>query len=162
VASSRGGLALASGASWEERMTFAGINYLAIVAAAAAAFFFGFVYYSIFGESWRKAAGLPKKIKKPSHAPLVITFIAELIMAWVLAGLLGHLGAGQVTVRNGVESGAFVWLGFVATTISVNNAFGMRKPVLTVIDAAQWLLVLVTGLTKVDSLRRLSPAARGP
>ena len=123
-------------------MTFSGINYLAVLVAAVAAFFFGFAYYSTFGEHWRKAAGLPKKRKNPSYTPLVITFIAELIMAWVLAGLLGHLGPGQVTVRNGIESAAFVWLGFVATTISVNYAFGGRKPMLTVIDAAHWLLVL--------------------
>ncbi len=49
-------------------------------------------------------------------------------MAWVLAGLIGHLGPGQVTVQNGIVSGAFIWLGFVATTIAVNNAFGRRKP----------------------------------
>ena len=64
-------------------------------------------------------------------------------MAWVLAGLLGHLGAGQITVRNGVESGAFVWLGFVVTTIAVNNAFPGRKPLLSVIDSAHWLGALL-------------------
>ena len=124
-------------------MTFSGINWLAIFVAAIAAFAFGFAYYSTFGEYWRKAAGIPKKRKSHSYAPLYITFVAEVIMAWVLAGLLAHLGAGQVTVRNGIESGAFVWLGFVATTIAVNYAFGMRKPMLTVIDAAHWLGVLV-------------------
>jgi hypothetical protein len=124
-------------------MTFTGVNYLAIVVAAVAAFIFGFAYYSTFGETWRKAAGLPKRPKNPSYTPLVVTFIAELIMAWVLAGLLGHLGGGQVTLKNGVVSGAFAWLGFVITTLSVNYAFGMRKPALTVIDGAHWLLVLI-------------------
>ena len=73
-----------------------------------------------------------------------MAFIAELIMAWVLAGVIGHLGAGQVTLRNGVISAAFLWLGFMLTTMTVNNMFGMRKPMLTVIDAGHWLLVMLT------------------
>jgi hypothetical protein len=125
-------------------MIFAGINYLAIVIAAAAAFVFGGIYYHVLADTWMKAIGFTKKNmpKGASHTPLIITIIAELIMAWVLAGLIGHLGPGQVTVKNGVVSAAFVWLGFVATTIAVNNAFGRRKSALSVIDAAHWLAVL--------------------
>jgi len=125
-------------------MTFAGPNYLAIVVAAVAAFVFGGIYYRLLAEHWMKAVGLSKKsIQQASHAPLLVAFVAELIMAWMLAGILGHLGAGQVTVKNGAVSGAFVWFGFVATTLVVNNAFGRRKPALSAIDAAHWLGVLV-------------------
>ncbi len=125
-------------------MTFSGINYIAVVVAAVVSFVFGGIYYRVLGERWMAAIGFSKKNmpKKMSSTPLIITFIAELIMAWVLAGLLSHLGAGQVTVKNGVVSGAFVWLGFVVTTLVVNNAFGMRKPELSVIDSAHWLVVL--------------------
>jgi hypothetical protein len=125
-------------------MAFAGINYLAIVIAAAGAFAFGGIYYHLLADHWMKAIGFSKKNmpKKKSSTPLIITFIAELIMAWVLAGLIGHLGPGQVTVTNGIVSAAFVWLGFVVTTLVVNNAFGMRKAALSVIDAAQWLVAL--------------------
>ena len=126
-------------------MTFAGINYLAVVIAAAAAFVFSGIYYRVVGEAWMKAIGFNKKsmAKKSMRTPLLIAAIADLIMAWVLAGLIGHLGPGQVTVQNGVVSAAFVWLGFVATTIAVNYAFGMRKPMLSVIDASHWLGVLL-------------------
>jgi hypothetical protein len=126
-------------------MTFAGINYLAVVIAAAAAFVFSGIYYRVFGDAWMKAIGFNKKsmAKKSMRTPLLIAAIADLIMAWVLAGLVAHLGPGQVTVNNGLVSGAFVWLGFVATTIAVNYAFGMRKPMLSVIDAAHWLFVLL-------------------
>ena len=126
-------------------MTFAGINYFAIVIAAAAAFVFGGIYYRLLSDHWMKAVGLSKKskLKRGTRTPLLITIIAELIMAWALAGLIGHLGPGQVTVQNGIVSGAFIWAGFVATVIVVNNAFGMRKPVLSVIDAGHWLGVLL-------------------
>jgi hypothetical protein len=125
-------------------MAFAGINYLAIVIAAVAAFVFGGIYYHLLAKHWMKAIGFTKKNmpKGASHTPLIITIVAELIMAWVLAGLIGHLGPGQITVKNGIVSAAFVWFGFVATTLVVNNAFGRRKSALGVIDAAHWLAVL--------------------
>ena len=62
-------------------------------------------------------------------------------MAWVLAGMVGHLGA--VTVRSAVISGLFVWGGFVVTTMLVNNTFSGRRYALTAIDAGHWLVVLV-------------------
>jgi len=66
-------------------------------------------------------------------------------MALMLAGIIGHLGVPNVA--NGVISGALVWLGFVITTIAVNNAFQHKKPMLTVIDGGHWLAVLaVQGL----------------
>ena len=64
-------------------------------------------------------------------------------MAWVLAGVIGHLGAEEVTVRNGVISAAFIWLGFVITTLAVNHAFQGSKRTLTLIDGGHWLGVLL-------------------
>ena len=64
-------------------------------------------------------------------------------MAWVLAGLIGHLGAGQVTVRTGIISGVFCWLGFVVTTLAVNHAYQGARRALTLIDAGHWLGVLL-------------------
>jgi len=48
-----------------------------------------------------------------------------------------------VTLKNGVISALFMWLGFVITTLAVNNSFGQRRPLLTVIDGIHWLGVLV-------------------
>lgn len=126
-------------------MTFAGMNYLAIVVAAILGFAFGGLYYNLLSKQWMAAIGLTKaKINKnSSSAPFIIAIVANLVMAWVLAGVVGHLGPGQVTIRNGIISGAFLWLGFIVTTIAVNNAFGLRKHVLTVIDLGHWLGVLV-------------------
>ena len=73
--------------------------------------------------------------------PLIITFVADLIMAWMLAGVMGHLGA--LTVKNGVIAAAFIWFGFVITTLAVNNTFGMRSPKLIVIDGGHWLAALL-------------------
>jgi hypothetical protein len=40
-------------------------------------------------------------------------------------------------------TGAFVWTGFVITTMGVNHTFGGQKPMLTLIDGLYWLAVLV-------------------
>ena len=67
--------------------------------------------------------------------------VALFVMALMLAGLMAHIG--DVTVRGGVVSGFFVWLGFVITTMGVNHAFGGAKPMLTLIDGGYWLAVLL-------------------
>jgi hypothetical protein len=128
-------------------MAFAGINYLAVLIAAVASFAFGAAYYMSLSRPWLAAIGKTKEelaaAGRGSPAPFVISIIALAVMAWALAGIMGHLGAGQVTLKNGVISALFVWLGFVVTTLAVNNAFGQRKPMLTVIDGIHWLGVLV-------------------
>ena len=134
-------------------MTFSGINYLAVLVAAVAGWLVGAAWYMALSKQWIdahektleqiKAEGAARKGTPAAWLPFVLAFVAELIMAWVLAGLLAHLGAGQVTVWNGIVSAAFAWLGFVATTIAVNNMFSYRRAKLSVIDSAHWLLVLV-------------------
>jgi hypothetical protein len=75
--------------------------------------------------------------------PFIYAFVANLIIAWMIAGVLGHLGAGQVTLRNGVISAAFLWFGFILTTMVVNFSFSGRDKRLLLIDAGNWLIVLV-------------------
>jgi hypothetical protein len=126
-------------------MTFAGMNFLAILIAAAAGFAFGAAYYMSLSRQWLAAVGKTKEdlAGKRSATPFIVSIVALLAMAWVMAGTLGHLGPGQVTLKNGVISALFLWVGFVATTVAVNNAFSGRKPMLSVIDGIHWLGVLV-------------------
>ncbi len=123
-------------------MQFAGMNYLAIVVAAVVAYIFSAVYYTALSKPWMKAADIKKNRKMEAPwLPFVIAAVADLVMAWMLAGVVGHLG--QVTLKNAVLSGAFIWFGFVLTTVTVNYAFAGRKPLLTVIDTVHWLGALL-------------------
>jgi hypothetical protein len=130
-------------------MTFAGVNYLAVLIAALVAWLAGAGWYMALGKVWMAALGTtPEKMQamkgEPgAFLPFIYAFVAELVMAWALAGLVGHLGPGQVTVKNGIISGAFCWLGFVMTTMLVNNSFGRRDWRLLLIDGGHWLVVLV-------------------
>jgi hypothetical protein len=129
-------------------MRFAGVDYWAVFIAAIAGYVVGALWYWGLGKPWMAALGLTQdmirgKDNKPSPLPFVLAFVADAAMAWVLAGLIGHLGIGQVTLKNGVISAAFVWFGFVITTLAVNNSFAMRKPILIAIDGGHWLAVLL-------------------
>jgi len=123
-------------------MVFAGMNYLAILAAAVAAFGFGSLYYMALSGPWLAAVGKKKEEVGASMTPFVVSIVGLLVMAQVLAGTIAHLG-GQLSLGTGVVTAVFMWLGFVATTTATNYAFGGRKASLTVIDCIHWLGVLV-------------------
>ena len=128
-------------------MSFAGVNYLAIVVAAVVAWLAGAGWYTSLGKVWTAAIGMtPEQMQQAksrpgAHLPFLYTFIAQLVMAWVLAGVLGHIGA--LTLRGGVITGAFCWLGVVITTLVVSYTFAMRDWRLLLIDGGYWLLALV-------------------
>ena len=124
-------------------MSFAGMNYPAIVVAAVAAWIFGAVYYAGLGTRWMKAARIDPSAAKMGAGLFVTSFVCELIMAWVMAGVIGHLGPGQVTLWNGVVSALFLWLGFIATTTTVNQRYQGFGWELTILDGLHWLGVAV-------------------
>lgn len=127
-------------------MNFAGMNYLAILLAGAAGFATGALWYGLLGKAWLSALGKTKKEMGTSKTPFIIAAVANLFIAYIMAGLIGHLGEGQVTFKNGIISGAFVWAGFILTTFSVNYAFQSQNMKLAMIDIGHWLAVfLVVG-----------------
>jgi hypothetical protein len=122
-------------------MAFAGMNYLAVLIAAVAAFAWGAAYYMTLSKQWLAAVGQAAPNRSP--APFILSFVALIVMAFVLSGSIAHLGPGLVTLKNGIISGAILWAGFVATTVFVNNAYPGRKYMLSLIDSIHWLGVLV-------------------
>ncbi len=130
-------------------MSFSGVSYLAVVVAAIAAWLASAVWYMSLSRPYVAALGkTPEQMaedrKKPgAFLPFLYAFAANIIMAWTLAGVLAHLGPGQVTLRNGIISAAFLWFGFILTTMVVNYSFGGRDRRLLLIDVGNWLLVLL-------------------
>ena len=125
-------------------MAFAGISYLAVLVAAVAGFAFGALWYGLLSKPWMAALGMTGR-PKPSPLPFITAFIAQLAMAWILAGLIGHLG--EVTPLRAMISAGFVWAGFVLTTMTVNHRFQSARWSLTLIDGGHWLgVLLVMGL----------------
>jgi hypothetical protein len=120
------------------------VNYLAILIAAVAGFAFGAGWYMVLAKPWMAAVGMTEQ-PRPKPGPFIIAFAAQLLMAWMLAGALGHLG--DVSVLAGLITGALLWLGFVVTTMVVNHRFQGAPWALTLIDAGHWLgVMLVMGV----------------
>ena len=127
-------------------MDFTHANIVSILIAAVAAWMFGGIYYTVLSKPWLAAQGKTIEQCKAEQdaksgiakgAPFVLVFVSEIIIAWVLYGILMHMNL--FTLRAGIISAAFCWFGFVLTTIATNNAFGGRRVMLTVIDSVAWL-----------------------
>lgn len=127
-------------------MHLAGVNFLSVLVAAAAAWIFGGIYYTTLSKQWMAAQGktveqckaeMAGKSTAAKTAPFIVVFVCEIIIAWVLYGILLHLN--MFTLRGGIISAVFCWFGFVLTTIATNNAFQSRRAMLTVLDGIAWL-----------------------
>ncbi len=131
-------------------MAAGSFSYFAIFCAAIASFVFGAAWYGILSKQWMAAQGWTQadmldasgKPKVPV-VPMVISFVAELIMALVLYGVLAHVAKSGMNVRAGLFTGFVCWFGFVITTLVTNHAYGRAKAALTVIDGGHWLGVLL-------------------
>jgi hypothetical protein len=102
------------------------MNLLAILLAAVVNMVIAVVWYSdaLFGKTWMKLTGV--KEMKPTPPKMIAGLLASVIIAYVLSSLTGFLGAP--TLIRGILAGAFVWVGFVATT-SINPVLWEGKPI---------------------------------
>ncbi len=128
---------------------FAGLTVWALPLAAFVGFMFGGIWYTVLAKPWMTAAGLTKAQVDANGGQtpvmLAITFLAQLIMAWILAGLLLHMVRAGIkpTILNGMITGAFIWFGFILTTLAVSHRYQLRPWNLTLIDGGHWLGVLL-------------------
>ena len=121
-------------------MDFSVVNYLAIGVAVIASMVIGAVWYGVLGKAWMKAVGMTEEPKQEASL-YIIAIICQAVMAFLLAGLLYHVG--QTDIRSGLITALFVWLGFTVAPIIVNHRFQGASWSLTVINCGHWLLVLL-------------------
>ena len=107
------------------------VNYLAVLVAAIVGMVLGFLWYGpIFGNIWMKLMNIDKKKmeemkKKGVGKSYFVTFIAGLVMAYVLSHFVDYLEA--TTISAGITAGFWIWLGFVATVI-IGSVLWEGKP----------------------------------
>jgi hypothetical protein len=101
-------------------MNFAGMNYLAILIAAAAGFAFGAAYYMSLSRQWLAAVGKTKEdiAGKRSATPFIISIVALVVMAWILAGGIGR--KPMLSVIDGIH-----WLGVLVIQGAIIGAMGV-------------------------------------
>ena len=126
---------------------FAGLNLWALLFAAFVSFAFGGIWYTVLSERWKTALNGSGVVPttKPLPQLLAATFLAQLVMAWLFAGLLLHLSQGGLpaSIRSGAVSAIFLWLGFILMPMVVNHMYQGAKWSLTAIDGAHWLGVMI-------------------
>ena len=110
------------------------VNWLAIVAATVAGFFIGFLWYALlFDAMWMDLTGItPEMIEGSSVAMTMgISILVTFIAAWGLAVLIGKVPSAS----NGMMTGTFVSLFFVATMLAQNYVYSLNPLGLWLIDA---------------------------
>lgn len=121
------------------------INDLAVLTAAVASFVIGLIWYSpfLFGRPWMRLSGITEEAMKGRNPimPLSASFIADLVLAYVLAHFIQYAGVNTAVL--GMTAGFWSWLGFVAT-VQLSDAMFTGKPIgLYLINTSYRLSALV-------------------
>ena len=117
------------------------MGLVSVVAAAAAAYAVGAVWYMVFGKRWMKAVGLTEKdVQSGSKAPFLIAAIGAVIVAGALRLMFARLGIDGAL--EGLRWGALVGAFIAAPWIITNYAFADRPRALWWIDAGHAALAV--------------------
>jgi len=112
------------------------MGFLSVLAAAAATFIFGGIWYGALGKPWMKATGItPEQVEggaMKSPGPFIISFIMLLLVAGMMRHGLAMSGIESVgkSALAGFGIGAFMATPWIVT----NHAYGMKPRTLTLID----------------------------
>ena len=113
------------------------MGVLSVIAAGAAAWIFGAVWYMALSKPWMAAAEIAVGPDgKPQGNGSALPFILSAIAMIVVAGMMRHVFAlsGIDTLDKGLVSGLGVGLFFISPWIMINNAYPGRPFKLTLID----------------------------
>lgn len=113
------------------------MELLSVIAAAAASFVIGAVWYMSLAEPWMQSSGVPRDAEgKPQGGQDPKVFALTFVMQLLVAGMMRHVFTlSQIdTLGAGLMAGAGVGLFFISPWIAINNAYAMRPVRLTLID----------------------------
>ncbi len=112
------------------------MGFLSVLAAAAAAYAFGAVWYMSLSRQWISAAGIACGADGKPLNKSMLPFILSAIAMVIVAGMMRHIfsmavidGAGQGALT-GFGLGAFIAFPWIA----INYAYSGRPLALTAID----------------------------
>lgn len=107
------------------------INYLAVIVSTVVHFMIGGLWYGlIFSHQFTTQIGWTpaqmEQVAAKSHGrEYLIAFVCSLVMIYILAHFVQYTGAKGVV--GGMQTGFWLWLGFVATTQLATVIFEQRK-----------------------------------
>jgi Protein of unknown function (DUF1761) len=110
-------------------------NYVAVLVAAIAYWLLGAVWYGVlFGKQWMALENItPEQASSMNPvAPYVISFILNLVIAFVLAQLCAWRNAN--TAARGAALGILMWIGFLGPVTYTTYMYEMRPKQLFAIN----------------------------
>ena len=122
-------------------MEFYAANWIAIIAAAAAGFVVGGIWYGpVMGKKWMGAVGLTEEDIKSGNMGTIYgtAFVFSLIASTTLAHLLTYFADAGMNTTILISVG--VAAGFIIPAIGTNYLFSQKSRALFFIDACYWLL----------------------
>jgi hypothetical protein len=113
------------------------MEILNVLAAALGAFAFGAVWYMSMSKPWIAASGVAVDANgRPQGNGSVMPFVVGIVAMIVVAGMMRHVFsmAGIEGIGKGLLSGLGIGAFLITPWVSMNYAFAMRKPALSVLD----------------------------
>lgn len=132
-------------------MSLAPLDIVAMLTATVVSMIVGTIWYTALGRVWMRAVGLTASEARQRPLDILVAFLAEFVMAAILGLLLAHFE--DYTLLDAITAAAFLWLGFVATTVVVNARFQGRRWEVPLIDSGHWLFVLLAQGTVFGAFR---------
>lgn len=120
------------------------INYAAVLVAAIVHFILGGLWYGvIFASKFVEITGWTpaqlEQIAAQSHwSQYAVAFVTSLVLVYILAHFVQYTGAKGAV--GGMQTGFWLWLGFVATTQLATVIFEQRKLGLYVLNVGYQLV----------------------
>lgn len=123
------------------------INYLAVLVAAVVNIVIGFIWYAkpVFGKMWAEDLGKNidemGKDKKAQMRAMPIMIVGSFLMPYVLAHFVDYVAAN--TLSEGLQLGAWIFVGFILTFGAMNYAFAGKKLRLFLIENGNQLVSIL-------------------
>ncbi|MEX0301941.1 MAG: DUF1761 domain-containing protein [Leisingera sp.] len=113
------------------------MEFASVIAAAAAAFVLGAVYYGALARPWVEASGVEcDENGKPKGGQSPVIFAMAFVLQLIVVGMMRHVFtlSGIDSLGAGLIGGMGIGLFFISPWIALNNMYGMRPVKLTLID----------------------------
>jgi hypothetical protein len=129
----------------------AGVDWLAVLAATAAAFTLGAMWYSkfLFGAAWMQEVGLSdESLAEINMRPVLAgTAMLQFVAATALAAFLG----ADSTWLTGLQSGLIIGICWIATAYGITYLFELRSLRLFRINAGYYIVMFAVMATIIGA-----------
>ncbi len=120
------------------------LNIWMVAVAGLVYYILGALWYSplLFAKPWMKLNGYTEQdFQDINAARYIAAFFTSMIMSFVLAQFITHLGNGSII--SGIGISLWVWVGFIGTFTLTNYMFSNRPVKLFMIDSGYNLVGLL-------------------